>query len=252
MTDLARITPDTALLATWPTADLRAELSRGLTLAADHLARLSLVWAELERRGEDLSDLRRGLARHLPRIAAGQLAAEAVVAFAGRPRLLDALVGVPLGQQRDLAAGKAIPVIDPASPDTVEEIPLAALPAAAIGMVIADGEIRPPAAQRLALRARRQPRRRDADPDRRYRPRYDPETGAVTVGRMTVQMADLLAALSAAAGPDRPPPDLPEEYDVVRVRLTHEEYARFQAACRRVKLPEWEMARKALRAFGLI
>lgn len=237
-------------LADVPTVELRRELARGLSLTAETLARLSLIWAELERRGEDLSDLRHGLARTLPLIAAGRLAAEAVVAFASRPSLLRALEGVPLGVQRDFAAGKTVQVIDPADPKAVQDIPLSTLPAAAIRLVFADGEVRSPQAQRLALRPRQ--RRQESGRQRRYTPRYDPESGTVSVGRMTLRMDDILTALASAAGPDRPPADIPDEYLTVKTRMTRAEHERFQALCRRHGLPDWEMIRKALRAFGLI
>lgn len=238
-------------VTTMPTADLRRELARGLTLTAETLYRLGLVWQELERRGEDLSDLRHGMARTLPLIAAGLLAAEAVVAFAGRPVVLRALEGVPLDEQRRLAAGGPVRVIDPTEPGREIEMPLATMPAVAIRLAIDGGEIRTPDAQRLALQPHRR-RRKGEDPGYRYRPRYDAETGTVAVGRMTVRLDDLLRELAAAAGPDRPPADIPEEYDVLRVRLSHEEFQRLQAVCRHSGLPDWEMARKALRAFGLI
>lgn len=238
-------------LASVSTSELRTELARGLTLTADTLYRLGLIWQELERRGEDLSDLRHGLARTLPLIAAGRLAAEAVVAFAGRPLLLRAIEGVPLDRQRSLAAGEPVHVIDPTAPDAVQQMPLAVLPAAAVRLVFGDGEIRSPDAQRLALRPRAKKRREE--PGYRYRPRYDREAGVMTVGRMTVRLEDLLAELAAAAGPDRPPAsDRPEEYVTVKVRLSHEESRRFLKACQRAELPDWEMARKAMRAFGLI
>lgn len=239
-----------AELAAAPTAELRAELARGLTLVADALARLGSVWAELERRGEDLSDLRHGLARTLPLIASGRLAAEAVVAFAGRPALLRALEGVPLGEQRRLAAGGTVEVIDPSGPpEAVTEMPLARLPAAAVRLVFGEGEIRPPAAQRLALRPRRRQREEAGS---RYRPRYDRQTGTVRVGRMAVRLADLLQELSAAAGPDLPHLEHKEEYLTVRVRLSPQEHGRLEEAARQAGLPDWELARKALRAFGLV
>lgn len=239
-------------LASASTADLRAELARGLSLTADTLTRLGMIWAELERRGEDLSDLRRGIARTLPLIAAGRLAAEAVVAFSGRPGILRAIEGVPIERQRRLAAGEAVPVIDPANPEQVSEMPLAMLPAASIRIVLGEGEVRPPAAQRLALR---RPRLKPADDGAgyTYRPRYDPASGTVQVGRMTIQLADLLRELSAAAGPDRPPAgDVPEDYATIKVRVSKDEWRQFQAVCAKAELPDWEMARKALRAFGLI
>lgn len=238
-------------LAAASTEDLRAELARGLSLTAETLMRLGHVWAELERRGEDLSDLRHGLARTLPLIAAGRLAAESVVAFAGRPSILRGLEGVPLDAQRHFANGRPVQVIDPADPQAVQEMPLQQLPAAAIRLVFADGEVRSPQAQRLALRPRR--RQQDSERSRRYQPRYDPETGIVTVGKMTIRLPDLLSALASAAGPDRPPAsDRPDDYLTVKVRLTRAEHERFQELCRRHELPDWEMIRKALRAFGLI
>jgi hypothetical protein len=165
--------------------------------------------------------------------------------------LLRALDCVPLDRQRLLAKGEAIQVIDPTQPDAVQEMPLDRLPAAAIRLVFVDGELRSPQAQRLALRPRR--RQRETSEDRRYRPRYNPEAGTVTVGRMTVQLADLLSALASAGGPDRPPAsDRPDDYLTVKVRLTRKEHEQFQELCRRHELPDWEMVRKSLRAFGLI
>lgn len=238
-------------LTQMPTEQLRAELARGLTLTAETLMRLGQVWAELERRGEDLSDLRHGLARTLPLIASGRLAAEAVVAFVGRPAVLRSLDGLALSIQRELAQGRAVQVIDPGDPKAVQEISLDRLPHAALRLVFAESEIRTPEAQRLALRPRKT--RRTDGSDRRWTPHYDPDTGTVTVGRMAVRLSDLLSAIASAAGPDRPPPsDRPDEYLTVKTRLSRAEHERFQALCRRHELPDWEMIRKALRAFGLV
>ena len=255
MNDLEPITAGGAVagnVATISTAELLAELARGLTLIAANLTRLGLVWAELERRGADLSALRTGLARLLPLIAAGHLAAEAVVTFAGRPAVLRALEGVPLDLQRRLAAGESVDAIDPTDPARVVSLPLAELPVAAVRLAFGGGEMRSPDAQRLAFRPR--PRTPcDDSAEYRYRPRYDREAGTIAVGRMTVQVGDLLQALAAGAGPDRPPAlDVPEEYVTVRVRLSQAEAERFAALCRQAELPDWEMCRKALRAFGLI
>lgn len=249
---LARVVPEPPSLTDWDTADLRTELARGLTMTAEGLARMGLIWQELERRGEDLSDLKRGIATYLPSIASGQLAAEAVVAFASRRSLLRALEGVPLGEQRRLAAGGTVPVIDPTDPDTVTEVAPASVPPAALRLVFADGEVRTPALQRIALRSR-QPKRGIGDTERRFRPRFDADAGTITIGRMTVRLSDLLAELAANSGPDRPPVvEATDEYLHVKVRLTRPEYERYAALCRSVGLPDWEMGRKALRAFGLI
>lgn len=134
------------------TPTLRAELSRALTITAQGLAYLAAVWAELERRGEDLSDLRHGLAEYLPRIADGTLAAEAVVAFAGQRTLLRRVAMLPLDEQRRLAAGERVPVwvpSDDGTDGTTRELPLSALTARQVAVVFdEDGRIRTPIEQR--------------------------------------------------------------------------------------------------------
>lgn len=114
-----------------------------------------------------------------------------------------------------------------------------------------DGEVRTPQAQRLALRPRAK-RQAEARDDRIYRPRHNPEDGTVTVGRMTVRVADLLAELAASAGPELPMLVHKEEYVTLRVRLAPEEQKKLAEAARQADLPDWELVRKALRAFGLI
>lgn len=238
-------------LASMETGLLRSELARGIAILASDLLRLSQIWAELERRGEDLSPLRIGMGRNLPLIAAGLLDPKAVVAFAGKPSVLRALEGVPLDEQRRLAEGGEIKVIDPTNPARVQSLPLASLPAPAVRRVFADGHIRTPDQQRLSFRPPRR-QRQEEETDRRYQPRYDRETGLVAVGKMRFALADLIAEVSSASGPDYPLPDQPDQYLVVKGRLSPEENERFLEACRKAALPDWEMIRKALRAFGLI
>lgn len=249
MTALAAIPNEIASVST---DQLRAELARGLALTADTLSRLGMIWAELERRGEDLSDLRKGIGRALPLIAAGRLAAEAVVAFAGRPAVLRAIEGLPLDRQRALSSGKEL--IEVGDGDNIDRVPLKSLPGSMLGVVFGDGEIRTPGQQRLLLTSRPTRTRRADEESRRFRPRYDRETGMVHVGpRMAIKLADLLHVLSAAAGPDHPPAsDRKEDAVVIRVRVTDDEFQRMQSAAKKAGLPDWEMGRKALRAFGLI
>lgn len=231
--------------------DLLAELARGLAHTADTLYRLGCIWAELERRGRDLSTLRHGLNKTLPLIAAGRLAAEAVVSFAGRPALLRALEGVPLDRQRSLAAGEPVAVLDWTDKTSVQQIPLASLPSAAIRLVFGDGEVRSPDQQRMAMRPRKRKNRDDSE--RHYTPHYDRKAGTITIGRMIVTLDSLLRELSAAAGPDNSLIDAKaHEYVTTKVRLTDAESKRLVAAATRSGLPDWELIRKAMRAFGLI
>lgn len=249
MTDL--IIPHGYDLSAASTQELRAELARGLTLTAEVLTRLGAIWLELERRGEDLSDLRTGLARALPLIASGVLSADAVVAFAGRPAILRAIEGLPLDRQRRLAEGEPIEVIDPTNPAQTISLPVRSVPAAAIRLAIADGEVRSPDAQRVAYRRRR--KAKPVEEGYHYRPRYDAAAGTITVGRMVIQLSELLAELSAAAGPDNSLIDAKqEEFVHVKIRLTLRESKKLIAAARRANLPDWEILRKAARAFGVI
>ena len=101
------------------------------------------------------------------------------------------------------------------------------------------------------MRQRRQAK--PAKTPRDYQPRYDRAAGTVKIGKMTVPLADLLQELASASGPDQlAGGSHPEEYVTVKVRLTKPEMERFLELCRTTELPEWEMARKAMRAFGLL
>lgn len=118
MSDLVPVPPaaaglDLARLRAASTADLRAELVNALKLTAGHLCYLAAVWQELEARGVDLGDLRRGIGAYLPLIAAGTVAAETVVAYAGQPRLLKQIGGLPVDRQRRIAAGEEPPPAPP-------------------------------------------------------------------------------------------------------------------------------------------
>ena len=70
--------------------------------------------------------LRSGLREWLPMIAAGKLAAEAVVAFAGQNRLLRILAELPLAQQRAYVRGEEIVVatFGPAGGFASEKLPV--------------------------------------------------------------------------------------------------------------------------------
>lgn len=93
------------------TEDLRSELARAVTMTADALAFLATCWAELERRGEDLSTLRIGLAPYLRQVASGELAPEAVLAFAGKKMVLRWVSRQPIEEQKRLAARPAVSLV---------------------------------------------------------------------------------------------------------------------------------------------
>jgi hypothetical protein len=95
-------------VASLTTKELKQELAVAFQLTASNLLRMANIIRELESRGEDLSDLRMGLVGYLRMIAHGQLAASAVIRFAGRPALLNAISNLPLTDQEKLSAGERI------------------------------------------------------------------------------------------------------------------------------------------------
>ena len=95
------------------TDDLRRELGQAITYTARSVQYLAVVWSELKRRGEDLSQIKIGLGSYLEEVAAGRLAAEAVVSFAGSKMVLRWLSRQPIERQRKIAAGELVTVRDP-------------------------------------------------------------------------------------------------------------------------------------------
>lgn len=176
--------------------ELRAELANALTVTAVGLARAAAIWTELNNRGEDIP-LRSGLSIWLPRIAAGALAAEAVVAFAGQRMLLHRMVGMPLDEQRRLAAGGKITVAaaNEAGEIVHESRAVASLSSREVTLAIADGTVRPLDAQTRSLAAKR-PRRKRASRTSAAIIRADTARGLLQIGRSSVAPDDIVDALA--------------------------------------------------------
>ena len=94
------------------TEELRQELGKAITVTAESLHYMGLVWRELEYRGEDLSSLRQGIGAYLPLIASGRLRAEIVVRYAGKSMLLKKMSELPLDEQDALLQDENIHVIE--------------------------------------------------------------------------------------------------------------------------------------------
>lgn len=225
------------------TARLRAELAKGLTATADVLTRLGSIWQELERRGEDLSDLRTGFARTISLIASGRLSAEAAVAFSGRPLILRKIEGMPLDKQRQLAAGEPVQIYLPGktSPAT---LPLIQVPAAALGRVISDGTIRTPDEQKMAIRIKRKPA---SEVPRNYAITVDRESRTIKIGKMVVPIATIIAAMAEASGDRGLVIDSVERpARTVAGKVTDNEKERLKAAAKAHNMDESEMVRQAV------
>lgn len=149
MTDLVPHTPSHAAsreLASMTTDYLKQRLAEQMELSARHLVEMATIWAELERRGEDLSALRTGLTDYLPRIAAGTLDARAVVQLAGNRLLLRHFAMLPLDQQQTILGHGEVEVVLPESREVTQR-KLAYLSAQEVRQVFGKGQLRSPAEQ---------------------------------------------------------------------------------------------------------
>lgn len=133
--------PDQNQLATMSTEDLKAHFAESLEYTAKHLIHLGNVWLELERRGEDLSDLKKGLAVYIPMIAHHRLDAKLVIRYAGQKTLLSALSQLPIEEQKKLADSGTVPIFDPQT-EQEKVISLSDLSAKQIPQIFTDSGIR--------------------------------------------------------------------------------------------------------------
>ena len=92
--------------------ELKKELARTLKVTSEYLVYMSVIWAELNKRGVDLSDLKSGLFEYIPLIATNQLDADLVIEYAGNKTLLAALSRLPIEQQREIAESKKVPFVE--------------------------------------------------------------------------------------------------------------------------------------------
>ncbi|NOZ98064.1 MAG: hypothetical protein GXO52_09955 [Gammaproteobacteria bacterium] len=106
MNDIVLFNKDQIELATIDV--LKAELSRTLKVTSQYLVYMSMIWAELNKRGVDLSGLKSGLFEYIPLIAMNKLNPDLVIEFAGNKTLLSALSRVPIEQQNWIAETKSV------------------------------------------------------------------------------------------------------------------------------------------------
>lgn len=149
ITTIGRMDERAVALESISTPDLRRRLVEQINVTAEAISGLAAIWTELERRGEDLSSLRSGLAYYLPAVASGRLLPEAVVRCAGNRPALRALSLLSPAEQRQALDG-GVPVgadCVPIHRITQQQI------AASIDTVA--GRLIPPSEQREPRRRRR-------------------------------------------------------------------------------------------------
>lgn len=89
MNDIVLFNKDQIELATIDV--LKAELSRTLKVTSQYLVYMSMIWAELNKRGVDLSGLKSGLFEYIPLIAMNKLNPDLVIEFAGNKTLISSV-----------------------------------------------------------------------------------------------------------------------------------------------------------------
>ncbi len=142
--DLVALDTGSGAISRLSTEDLRDRLGEAITLTAQNLEKIAVIWAELERRGEDLSALRTGLTAYLPDIAGGRLDAGVVVRFAGRSTLLRILSRLSIRDQREYLAGKPIEMahIDDSGELKTSSVSIDEVPATMMRIVFSDRGVR--------------------------------------------------------------------------------------------------------------
>lgn len=104
--------------------ELRQQLTQQTQKTAESIARMAVIWRALERRGEDMTKWRAGLAAYLPAVAANRLAPEAVVRLAGNATALRAVALLPVDDQNDLLQRGTVDVMRDGETESVPLIRL--------------------------------------------------------------------------------------------------------------------------------
>jgi len=246
--------PAPAELGNMSTQQLRAELAKSLTITARHLMYLAAVWGELDKRGEDLSDLRTGLAVYLPQIAAGRLAAEAVVRFAGQPTVLRSIASLPLERQQALARGEPVPVltVDAGGNFRATELPAYTLTAAQARLVFDGDKVRSPDEQRAKLESARVSKATRVRPGPQNRVRYDAKSDVLRIGRVSATVGEVTAALAlAAANAEDERIDSPADVPLV-AKMTEAEHRTMKVRAAEAGMSLGEYTRTILRKACLL
>lgn len=229
------------------TETLKAELAASLRTTAQGLVRMAAIVAELQTRGEDLSDLRLGLVTWLRKIASGQVLPEIVVRYQGSPQLLRSISALPLNDQQRFADGEPVKLIVDLSGDHRLVEPLK-LTREQLHQVFAADHVRDDTEQIMVMETRRN---RPAKPETKSRRvRGDKDAGGIFVGRAFAEHGDVLAALADLASPERP--DSGDRNQPVNAPLTEAEHRKLSVAAANAGISRSELMRRALRAMGLI
>lgn len=177
------------------TADLRSQLSEAIGMTEAAIVHVATIWAELTRRGEDLSNVRFSLARFMLPVARGELLPGLVVAMSGQTRALERVAELSITDQQHLVDGGALSIYRGA--DRIEHAALADLTYGQIALAIRDGHIRSTAEQKLAYDRSQKQRRKSSARGRPVKITVT-EFGIIRVGKNEIAADRMIAELRAA------------------------------------------------------
>lgn len=146
--EIVESAPDRIELQGISTVDLRSRLDAAIGMTERAIRTVAAIWAELTRRGEDLSNIRFSLARFMLPVAEGRLLPKLVVAMSGQTRALSLVADLSVDDQAALVDGRPVEIYR--GDDRVETKTLAEMTFAETALVIRDGYIRSSDEQRLA------------------------------------------------------------------------------------------------------
>lgn len=138
------------------TEQLYSALRDAAEVTARSIVKMAAIWLELERRGEDMSKSRSGLAAYLPAVASGRLVPEAIVKLAGNRTALRAIACLDADTQRQVLEAGTVAVVREEGAAPVQ-IQLQHLKPAEVNRAIdgVNGRIIPPAEQSVREKPRR-------------------------------------------------------------------------------------------------
>jgi len=85
-------------------------LHKGFEITIKQVNFLAKIWYELEKRGEDLTNLKASWLASLPLVAQGKLEPAVMVNYSGRKSIITAMSALPLSKQQELTTQKTVSV----------------------------------------------------------------------------------------------------------------------------------------------
>lgn len=185
------------------TEQLKRSFFESLDITVRHFQHMAEIWCELERRGENMQDLRHGIAVYIEMIAHQRLDANLAVKYLGQKVLLNAVSRLPIDQQQRLIEAETVDVATIENGElATKTMKLSKLQVRDIYTVFSDSGIRPIGEQQKILikRAARTPAK--TGPRRARRITVDPERQVLEVGGSAANLDRVLQVLGEYYGVD--------------------------------------------------